>query len=212
MAIEPLQAILDVDVAVRFGHTPAELMRAYLDGGAMWVQVRAKQLASGALLDLAESCVRTAEPYGALVLVNDRADIARLSGAAGVHVGQDDLPPVAARQIVGDGAIVGLSTHTLAQVEAALRYPINYIAVGPVFATDTKETGYTAVGLTLVREAARIAGAIPIVAIGGITLERAPAVLEAGARSVAVIGDLMAAGTPKSRTRAYLQHLAPHRI
>ena len=147
--------------------------------------------------------------------MNDRADLARLAGAAGVHVGQEDLPPAAVRAIVGREAIVGLSTHTLDQVRTAMGEPVDYLAVGPVFGTATKETGYAAVHLDMVRDAARAAGEVgahdaarPIVAIGGITLERARAVIEAGATTVAVISDLLATGDPEGRVRAYLEALA----
>lgn len=151
--------------------------------------------------------MRAAEPYHASVIVNDRADLAAMSHASGVHVGQDDLPPAAARALVGESAIVGLSTHSPGQVEAALAEPITYVAIGPVFGTSTKETGYAAVGLDMVKTAARLARGLPVVAIGGITLETAPAVLEAGASCVAVIGDLVAAGDPRGRIAAYLRSL-----
>jgi|SRR6266850_1543370 len=207
--IANLQAIVDVEVAHRAGWRPDELARAYLDGGARFLQLRAKRLSAGLFLDLCDSVVRAAESYGAQVIVNDRIDLARASGAAGVHVGQDDLPPADARLQLGPGAIVGFSTHSVSQIEAALHEPITYLAVGPVFGTSTKETGYTAVGLELVATAARLAGdLIPIVAIGGITLERAPAVLEAGAWCVAVIGDLVASDDPSLRVRDYVTALA----
>ncbi len=145
------------------------------------------------------------------VIVNDRADIAALAGADGVHLGQDDLAPAAARRILGGRALVGFSTHSIEQVRAAMRLPVDYLAVGPIFATGTKETGYAPVGLDLVRAARReiehARTALPIVAIGGITLERAPAVRAAGAASVAVIGDLLAGTDPASRVRDYLQAL-----
>ena len=130
-----------------------------------------------------------------------------MSAAAGVHVGQDDLPPSAARHMLGQGAVVGLSTHNVAQVERALREPINYVAVGPVFGTRSKETGYAAVGVELVGSAARLAGDLPVVAIGGITLENARSVIEAGAASVAVISDLLVGNDPRSRTQAFVQGL-----
>jgi thiamine-phosphate pyrophosphorylase len=126
-----------------------------------------------------------------------------MARAAGVHVGQDDLAPAAARAIVGPDAIVGCSTHTLDQVRAALAAPVSYIAVGPVFGTRTKDTGYRAVGLDAVTAAAAAAGGVPIVAIGGITLETAPSVLAAGAASVAIIGDLLAGPDPAARVAAY---------
>lgn len=150
--------------------------------------------------------------YGALVIVNDRADLAGMSGAAGVHVGQEDLPPAMARQLLGRDAIVGVSTHSVSQIAAVVREPISYIAVGPVFGTHTKDTGYHPVGLDLVSTAVRLAEGTPVVAIGGITLENAKSVLDAGAASVAVIRDLLATHDPAGRTLAYLQRLAQHRV
>jgi thiamine-phosphate pyrophosphorylase len=171
------------------------------------LQLRAKTLASGEFLDLAEAIVEDARAASAQVIINDRADVALLSHAAGVHVGQEDLSPADARAVVGDEVIVGLSTHSEAQIEAALREPISYFAVGPVFGTQTKDTGYDRVGLALIGEAARRSGGIPIVAIGGITIETAHSVITAGATSVAVITDLLA-GNPETRVRQYLSVLA----
>jgi len=153
--------------------------------------------------------VTRAHAAGALVIVNDRADIARFAHADGVHLGQDDLPPAMARQVLGGQGIVGYSTHTLEQVRAASRLPIDYLAVGPIFGTASKDTGCSAVGTALVREARTLlsdAGLdTPIVAIGGITLERAASVIAAGATSVAVISDLLATGDPAGRVREYLK-------
>ena len=122
-------------------------------------------------------------------------------------IGQGDLPPAVARAQLGPDAIVGYSTHTIGQVEAALHEPVTYIAVGPVFGTLTKETGYEAVGLELVRAAASRAAGLPVVGIGGITLDRAPAVLAAGASAVAVISDLLVGGDPLARVAAYCRAL-----
>jgi thiamine-phosphate pyrophosphorylase len=191
---------------------PADLARAYLDGGATLLQIRAKQLASGPFLDLCDEVVRLAERYTAAVIVNDRADLAALTGAAGVHVGQADLPAHQARRLLGDRAIVGLSTHTLSQIEEATREPVSYIAVGPVFGTRTKDTGYSAVGVDLISAAARLAGSTPIIAIGGITLDNAASVMEAGASGVAVIGDLLTGENPEGRVRSFVQRLAQHRV
>ncbi len=127
-----------------------------------------------------------------------------MSGAAGVHLGQEDVTPAHARTLLGDDAIVGYSTHTTAQVVAALPLPVTYIAVGPVFGTRTKDTGYHPVGVELVAEAARVA-AVPVVAIGGTTLENAPAVIAAGASGLAVISDLLSGGGPTARVAAYLR-------
>jgi len=207
-----LHAILDVEAAERAGWAPADLCRAFLDGGATWVQLRAKRLPSAGFLELCDSVVRSAEAYRATVIVNDRVDLALLSGAHGVHVGQDDLTPSAARRLLGPDAIVGYSTHTIDQFEAAVLEPASYLAVGPVFGTITKETGYDAVGLELVSGAAARANGRPVVAIGGITLENAMSVVAAGASAVAVISDLLATGDPEGRTRAYLQTLAQYRV
>jgi thiamine-phosphate pyrophosphorylase len=151
-----------------------------------------------------------AHEAGAILIVNDRADIARLAGADGVHIGQDDLSPAAARRVVGDTLMVGLSTHTSAQIAAAVREPVSYLAIGPVFGTATKVTGYDAIGLRAVASAAASArgAGLPLVAIGGITLETAPSVIEAGASAVAVIGDLLSTGDPEARARAYLERLS----
>ena len=107
---------------------------------------------------------------------------------------------------------MGVSTHSPPQLAMAVREPVTYIAVGPIYGTRTKDTGYAAVGLDLVRAARRLAPAVPIVAIGGITLETAPSVLDAGATAVAVIGDLLGSGDPASRIRAYLQTLERDRL
>lgn len=176
-----------------------------LRGGARLLQLRVKTGGGAAFLDLARRMRELADSFGAQLVVNDRADIAAMAGAAGVHVGQDDLPVGVVRAILKDpGAIVGVSTHTPEQVDAAVGDSPSYIAVGPIFGTATKETGYGARGLSLVRHAAA-ASRIPVVAIGGITLDTAPAALEAGASSVAVISDLFTGGDPEARVRAYLQ-------
>jgi len=200
-----LYPIIDSDVCRARGLDPVAVARACLAGGARVLQLRCKGLPSGAFLALAEELVLAARPAGAEIIVNDRADIARLSGAAGLHVGQEDLSVDDARAITGPAAIVGLSTHDRRQVDDALAGPATYVAVGPIFGTATKETGYTARGLELVRYAA--GRGKPIVAIGGITLERAALVVEAGASAVAVIGDLLIDGDPEARTRAFVARL-----
>ena len=201
-----LHAIVDIRVASNAGWQPLVLTRAFLDGGARLIQLRAKELPSGAFLDLSDALVALANDYEAQIIVNDRVDVARLSGAGGVHVGQDDLPPAVAREQLGPAAIVGISTHTVAQVEDALREPISYVAVGPVFGTATKDTGYSAVGLDLISAAAGLARSIPVVAIGGVTLGNARTAIDAGASAVAVISDLLV-GDPVERVKAFLRTL-----
>jgi thiamine-phosphate pyrophosphorylase len=187
-----------------------DLARACLDGGATFLQLRAKRASGGWLLDTAAALVALGAPVAAQLIVNDRAEVARLAGAAGVHVGQEDLPPEAARRIVGPQRIVGFSTHTIAQLDAAVREPIDYIAIGPVFGTASKATGYDAIGLAMVEQAAARAHArgLQVVAIGGITVDRATDVIRAGADSVAVISDLLAADDPRARVREYLDRLS----
>jgi len=205
-----LTAIVDVDAAARAGWRPIDLTRAFLDGGARFLQLRAKRLPAGEFLDLAAAMVELARARGARLIVNDRADIARLANAHGAHLGQDDLAAAAVRALLGREAIVGLSTHTLEQVDRAVAQPITYLAIGPVFGTATKATGYDAVGLEMVGSAAKRAAArgLPLVAIGGITLDTAASVVAAGAASVAVIGDLLASGDPEARTREYVLRLS----
>jgi thiamine-phosphate pyrophosphorylase len=208
-----LNAIVDVDVARRAGWSPVDLAAAYLNGGARFLQIRAKTLGSAALLDLSAGVTEMARAAGAMVVVNDRADVAKLSGADGVHVGQEDLPVADARALLGARAIIGLSTHTDAQIEAARGPGLSYLAVGPVFGTSTKATGYGQVGLHRVRYAVRLLaerlpGLLGVVGIGGITLENARDVLEAGAASVAVVSDLLSTGNPELRAREYVARLA----
>ena len=211
-----LYVICDAEVCERAGWALVDFAFACLDGGARFLQVRAKHASAGHLFEWTAAILSRAQTSGAVVVVNDRADIARVAGADGVHVGQDDLPASMVRRVAGDAMLVGLSTHTMAQVESALVEPIDYLAVGPVFATNTKATGHEAVGLAHVERAVaracpeRSRGAsptLPVVAIGGITLDRAPAVIRAGAASVAVISDLLAAGDPVERVRQYLRTL-----
>jgi thiamine-phosphate pyrophosphorylase len=201
-----LCAIVDAEVAARAGWTPPALALAYLAGGARFLQLRAKTTPSGIFLAWCEEIAAAARAHDALLVVNDRVDIAWLAHVPALHVGQDDLPVAAVRQALGPAAVIGLSTHTPEQVEAALREPISYLAIGPVFGSSTKDTGYTAIGLDRVRAAAARARAhdLPLVAIGGITLDNASSVIAAGAASVAVISDLLAAVSPEQRVRDYL--------
>ena len=199
-------AILDTSLAIARGYDPVDLARRFFDGGARLIQLRAKDASSAQLLAWTDAIRGAAHACGARVIVNDRADIALMAGAHGVHVGQDDVPPAAVRELFGAApVIIGLSTHTAGQIAAAAAEPVDYIAVGPVFATGTKDTGYEAVGLEMVRDAAARNGGRPVVAIGGITLERARSVLDAGAASVAVISDLLATGDPAARIGQYLR-------
>lgn len=201
-----LYPIVDTGICRARGTDPAVLAEAYLAGGARILQLRDKSGSSAALLELAAQIAARARACGAALIVNDRADIARLSGAHGVHVGQDDLSVADVRRIVGPRFIVGISTHDARQIDAALASDATYVAVGPVFGTATKETGYTARGLDLVRGAA--GRGRPIVAIGGITLERIPEVVAAGAAGLAIITDLLQGEAVEARTRESIARLA----
>jgi thiamine-phosphate pyrophosphorylase len=204
--LHKLYAIVDVDACARVNRVPLDVGRAFLSAGARLIQIRAKTWGSGAFLELAVTLAEDARAAGATLIVNDRVDVAAIA-QLGVHVGQEDLPAADARALVGD-QLVGLSTHTDAQLQSGIGEPVSYLAIGPVFGTATKDTGYEAIGLETVRRASGIvSGAgLPLVAIGGIRLEQAPQVIAAGASSVAVISDLLD-GDPEERARAFLRAL-----
>lgn len=204
-----LYAIADADAAAARGWRLEELALAYLEAGARLVQIRGKKVGSGPLLQVVDRVVARARELGGTVIVNDRADVLLLSAADGVHLGQTDLSAAAVRRLVGAARLIGLSTHTRSQAQAALGEPIDYVAVGPVFPTSSKETGVEPVGLELVRQVADLVRQsvrpLPVVAIGGITLDRARHVWNAGADAVAVIGDLLGTGNPRARVQDYLR-------
>jgi thiamine-phosphate pyrophosphorylase len=204
-----LYSILDIDLLEQRRLEPLRVLDVWLDAGVRLIQLRAKTMASGAMLALAETSVERTRAAGATFVVNDRADIAKLAGADGVHLGQDDLSPTEVRRVLlQPPAIVGLSTHNDTQARDACAQPISYLAIGPVFATTSKTRPDPVVGLDGVRMAVACATphALPVVAIGGITLERAPAVIAAGASSVAVISDLLADDL-SARARAFVDAL-----
>ena len=206
MSFPRLYAVVDERTAARHGWSVCDLARAYLAGGARLLQLRASDLTSDEFLALCDQTVAAASDVGARVIVNDRADIALLAGAAGVHLGQSDLPAEEVRKYLPTGALIGLSTHTRRQVADSIEDPIDYVAVGPVYPTSTKDTGYAPVGLELVSYAAKLHPRRPIVAIGGITPERTAAAIQAGAATVAVISDLLS-GDPTRAVADYLRVL-----
>jgi thiamine-phosphate pyrophosphorylase len=208
-SLPPLYPIVDIDLCRMRGREPIALAAALADGGAQVVQLRQKSAGSARLLTLCRDLVRTAHAAGMRVILNDRADLAAMAGADGVHIGQEDLPVPAVRGIIGPGGIIGLSTHTASQVDAALTADIDYLAVGPIFRTATKDTGYEPRGLDLIRHAA--GRGRPVVAIGGITLANAAAVFDAGASSIAIISDLLTGADPAARARQFLALAPPPR-
>jgi len=194
------------------GLTHAEQVRRLCEGGARLVQLREKHLSPREFYAEVVEALKVARRFGAKLMVNDRVDVALATGVDGVHVGQDDMPPEAARALVGEGRIVGFSTHGVEQASAAARLPVDYVAIGPVFDTSSKENPDPVVGLECLRRVrAAVGGSVKLIAIGGITVESAPSVLEAGADSVAVIGALVNSSDPAEitrRTRDFLARLS----
>lgn len=170
----------------------SEQVRRLIDGGARFIQLREKRQSPAAWIDDAIEAVQAAHAAGAVVIINDRVDIAIAAGADGVHLGQGDLPPAEARKLMGDDAIIGFSTHTLEEAAAASKLPIDYIAFGPVFPSRTKDDPDPVVGHEILQIVRGIAGNIPVVAIGGINDTNLSSVLGLGADSAAMIGAILA--------------------
>jgi thiamine-phosphate pyrophosphorylase len=185
---------------------PVRLAEALFNAGARIIQVRNKRGSARELLEQVERILSFA-PRGAEIIVNDRVDVALISGAGGVHLGQDDVPPVEARRILGPDRKIGFSTHNLEQAMQAEKLPVDYVAVGPIFLTATKERPEAVVGL---EHLSAICQAIrkPVVAIGGIKLENAEDVLKAGATSVAVISDVLSAPDVASRVQSWIERVS----
>jgi thiamine-phosphate pyrophosphorylase len=160
-------------------------------GGARLIQLREKHASPRDFYEYAARAMDAAHNSGVRIIINDRVDIALTLGAAGVHLGQDDLPPARAREMLGADAIIGLSTHTAEQALEALSEPIDYIAIGPVFQTGTKEKADAVIGLDGLRDVRSLIGEFPLVAIGGITSDRVRSVFDAGAGSAAMIAALL---------------------
>jgi len=177
------------------GLSHAEQTGRLIDGGATLIQLRDKTGAANDFFEDASAAVEVAHRRGARVIVNDRVDIALMIGADGVHLGQEDLPTAEARRLLGASAIIGFSTHTTAQVEAAARMSeLDYIAFGPIFPTASKVAPDPAVGLEGLKTIRSLVGSLPLVAIGGINAKTLSQVLGSGADSVAVIGELYRSG------------------
>ncbi len=177
-------------------------------GGASLIQLREKHKPAREFYEQAKAAVAVAAPWSVQLLINDRVDIALAVGAHGVHLGQDDMPPDAARKLLGPHAVIGYSTHNIEQAIAATKLPIDYLAIGPIFATTTKSDTAPIIGLDGLRAVRQESGTFPLVAIGGITPENAREVIQAGADSVAVISALLSNSTAITKaTRLLLQDL-----
>jgi thiamine-phosphate pyrophosphorylase len=211
LVFPPLYAIIDAALLKKTSELSFVEMMA--ESGVELLQYRNKRASSRELFEASQSISATlsrlAKPgsYEPRFIVNDRADIAVLANAQGVHVGQQDLNVEEARAVVGPDNLVGVSTHSLEQLDAADKTSADYIAFGPIFPTSSKEDPDPVVGLDLLREARRHTGK-PLVAIGGITLERAAEVFRAGADSLAVARDLIVSENPAARAQLFLKEAA----
>lgn len=183
-----------------------ELAQKFANAGVRLLQYRNKSASSRDLFESSKRLSSQLAPQGVTFIVNDRADVASLAGASGVHVGQQDLGVEEARRVIGAGKLVGVSTHNLEQFERAAAASADYIAVGPVFSTSTKANPDPVVGIDFIRRV-RALTSKPIVAIGGITLNRAVEAVRAGADCVAVASDILLAPDPGKRARQFVDLL-----
>jgi thiamine-phosphate pyrophosphorylase len=205
LVLPPLYVILD---AALLTSSELDLARKLSDAGVRLFQYRNKRGSPRELLLACSGLAAELAERGGWFFVNDRPDVAFLSGASGVHLGQQDLPVAESRSVLGPGKWVGVSTHDLSQFRAAAEGDADYIALGPIFETESKLNPDPVVGTAMIREARKLTRK-PIVAIGGITLDRAREVMEAGADSVAVISDVLRAADPAKRARQFLNLLEP---
>jgi len=173
------------------GLSHAEQVRRLILGGATFIQLRDKDASPRDFYRQAVDALEIARKHNVKIIINDRVDLALALRADGVHLGQTDLPPEAARRLLGQAAIIGFSTHYAAQTLMATNLPVNYIAFGPIFKTSTKEKPDPVAGLAALQQARKATGAVPLVAIGGINGTNAKAVLGAGADSLAMISELL---------------------
>jgi len=188
LSLPRIYPLTDVQIS---GLSHAEQVIRLSEGGATLIQVREKNAPASEFFIEAQKAVVIARQRGVRLVINDRVDIALALRADGVHLGQDDLPPEAARDLLGPEAVIGFSTHSVEQASQAVRFRIDYLAIGPIFPTTSKTNSEPPVGLEKLREVRRAVGNLPIVGIGGITYENARSVIEAGADSVAVISALL---------------------
>jgi thiamine-phosphate pyrophosphorylase len=205
--LDGLHLCVITDVVLARGRDHVAIAEAALAGGADMIQLRDKTGNLRDLLPQARAIQALCRARGAVFIVNDRVDLALAADADGAHVGQEDLPADSARRLLGAGRILGVSTHTLRQAEEARTHGADYIGFGPMFATGTKETGFPPQGPAALREIHRNV-ALPILAIGGITLENVSAVIEAGATAPAVISAVVAASDIATAAALFRQRVA----
>ncbi|MCC6366559.1 MAG: thiamine phosphate synthase [Bryobacterales bacterium] len=202
-ALPKLYAILDSNAVERRGAALLDVAEGMIEGGARLLQLRHKGHYSRAFYAETQHLAKLCRDAGVRFIVDDRVDIALLLGA-GVHVGQDDLPPSDARRLLGPQAMIGFSTHNEVQLASGDSEPVDYLAIGPAFATQSKENPEPALGLARIAQLRKLT-AKPLVAIGGITLDSAPLLLRAGVDSVAVISALLPHACAKSSVRTRVE-------
>jgi thiamine-phosphate pyrophosphorylase len=202
LQLPPIYPITDKALARKPTHL--SILTELVRGGAQFVQIRDKFTPIRELLPDLRKCVEFARKKDVTLILNDRCDLVRSTGAMGVHLGQEDLPAEAARAVIGQGAIIGVSTHTLRQVRQSSNLPIQYIGFGPIFETSTKQNSAPSVGFQHLAKVCKISH-VPVVAIGGIGLEQVRSVLDTGAASVAVISALMCAKDLAQQMHRFLE-------
>jgi thiamine-phosphate pyrophosphorylase len=171
--------------------THVQQVKLFIKAGARFIQLREKYATSAEFYEQAKLSIETAKKHKVKIIINDRVDIALTSGADGVHLGQNDLPPKYARKILGENSIIGYSTHTIDQAIEASKLPIDYLAFGPIFPTTSKENPEYTVGTDEIIKVREAIGEFPLVAIGGINLDNFQTVFESGADSIALISELL---------------------
>src|SRR5689334_7430828 len=201
MRLPRIYPLTDVQLS---GLSHAEQVDLLSLGGATLIQLREKHMPAREFYEHAKVAIR----QGVQSIINDRVDVALAVGADGVHLGQDDMPPDAARKLLGTDAIIGYSTHNIEQAIAATKLPVDYLAIGPIFTTTTKSDTAPVLGLDGLQAVRQAIGSFPLVAIGGITQGNAREVIEVGADSVAVISALLSNSRQiPEATRSLLQDL-----
>lgn len=188
------------------GRPLLEVMKEALEGGADFIQLRDKKSTKKQILEKAKALRELTKQYNVPFIVNDHIDIAIAVNADGVHLGQDDLPLREARNIIGDKKIIGISTHSLEQARAAERGGADYIGVGPIFPTQTKEDVVELVTLSYLREVVENIS-IPFVPIGGIKLHNVDEVLDAGAKNVCVVSEVVGSEDVKGTCEAFIKKI-----
>lgn len=197
MKVQDLRVYLVTDRLAAKGRDAKSVIAAALKGGVTMIQVREKEALARDFIAFAKAVKELSAPYGVPVVINDRVDVAVAAGADGVHLGQSDIPCEVARAMLGKGSIIGLSVENLSQISPANSLDVDYIGVSPVFATPTKRDTAEPFGLEGLSRAVRLSGH-PVVAIGGVNIETAPAILACGVDGLAVVSAIMGADNPKS--------------